>query len=86
MCIKLIVDQIPGVKVIATGSSAFDLANRINEPLTGRKWEYLGVRKLKIEHDPEVSAQFEEKLRNSKAGGGTELVTKQDVSNFFSSM
>jgi len=40
LCIKLIVDQIPGVKVIATGSSAFDLANRINEPLTGRKWEY----------------------------------------------
>lgn len=40
LCIKLVVDQIPGVKVIATGSSAFDLANRINEPLTGRKWEY----------------------------------------------
>src|SRR5690606_3270681 len=40
LCIKLIVDQIPSVKVIATGSSAFDLANRINEPLTGRKWEY----------------------------------------------
>ena len=40
LCIKLIVDQISDVKVIATGSSAFDLANRINEPLTGRKWEY----------------------------------------------
>ena len=40
LCIKLIVDNIPDVKVIATGSSAFELANRINEPLTGRKWEY----------------------------------------------
>jgi predicted AAA+ superfamily ATPase len=40
LCIKIIVDQIPGVKVIATGSSSFDLANKINEPLTGRKWEY----------------------------------------------
>jgi len=40
VCIKLIVDNIEGVKVIATGSSAFELANRINEPLTGRKWEY----------------------------------------------
>lgn len=40
LCIKLIVDQIKGVKVIATGSSAFELANSINEPLTGRKWEY----------------------------------------------
>ena len=38
--LKLIVDQIPGVKVIATGSSALDLANKINEPLTGRKWEF----------------------------------------------
>jgi uncharacterized protein len=40
LCIKLIVDQIKSVKVIATGSSAFELANKINEPLTGRKWEY----------------------------------------------
>lgn len=40
LCIKLIIDVLQNVKVIATGSSAFDLANKINEPLTGRKWEY----------------------------------------------
>ncbi|MCX6273332.1 MAG: ATP-binding protein [Bacteroidetes bacterium] len=40
LCIKLIIDKIPGVKVIASGSSAFELANKINEPLTGRKWEF----------------------------------------------
>jgi predicted AAA+ superfamily ATPase len=40
ICIKLITDNIKNVKVIATGSSAFELANNINEPLTGRKWEY----------------------------------------------
>ncbi|MCC7301906.1 MAG: ATP-binding protein [Bacteroidia bacterium] len=40
LCIKLVVDNIPGVKVIATGSSSFELANKINEPLTGRKWEF----------------------------------------------
>jgi len=40
LCIKLIVDNIPKVKVLASGSSAFELANQINEPLTGRKWEY----------------------------------------------
>jgi predicted AAA+ superfamily ATPase len=28
------------VQTIATGSSSFDLANKINEPMTGRKWEY----------------------------------------------
>lgn len=38
--IKLITDNIKSVQVIATGSSAFELANKINEPLTGRKFEY----------------------------------------------
>jgi predicted AAA+ superfamily ATPase len=38
--LKLITDQIKDVKIIATGSSAFELANKINEPLTGRKWEF----------------------------------------------
>ncbi|MDA3941600.1 MAG: ATP-binding protein [Spirochaetia bacterium] len=37
---KLITDQIPEIQLIASGSSAFDLANSINEPLTGRKLEY----------------------------------------------
>lgn len=40
LVIKLVTDQLQNVKVIATGSSAFDLSNKINEPLTGRKWEY----------------------------------------------
>jgi predicted AAA+ superfamily ATPase len=40
LCMKLITDNIKNVKLIATGSSAFELANKINEPLTGRKWEY----------------------------------------------
>lgn len=40
VAIKIIIDQLQDVKVIATGSSAFELANHINEPLTGRKWEY----------------------------------------------
>ena len=40
LSLKIIYDNIPEVKVIATGSSSFELANRINEPLTGRKWEF----------------------------------------------
>jgi len=35
--LKIIVDQIPGILVIATGSSSFDLAGQVGEPLTGRK-------------------------------------------------
>ena len=36
--LKLIVDHLPHVKVIATGSSTFDLAKQVGEPLTGRKY------------------------------------------------
>jgi predicted AAA+ superfamily ATPase len=35
--LKLIVDHLPDVRVIATGSSSFELAGQICEPLTGRK-------------------------------------------------
>jgi len=37
MGLKIIVDQAPGIRVIATGSSSFDLAHQVGEPLTGRK-------------------------------------------------
>lgn len=40
LTLKLITDQIKDVQVIATGSSAFELANQANEPLTGRKYEF----------------------------------------------
>jgi uncharacterized protein len=40
LTLKLITDNLP-TKIVATGSSAFELANKINEPLTGRKWEYM---------------------------------------------
>ena len=36
--LKIIVDHMPHVKVIATGSSSFDLARDVGEPLTGRKF------------------------------------------------
>ncbi len=36
--LKLIIDHIKGIKIIATGSSSFDLANTTGEPLTGRKY------------------------------------------------
>lgn len=38
--LKLFHDKIPGVTVIASGSSAFELSNVTNEPLTGRKYEF----------------------------------------------
>lgn len=39
--LKLIVDEIPGVSVLASGSSSFDLFNKTGEPLVGRSTQFL---------------------------------------------
>lgn len=39
--LKIITDEFKDIQLIASGSSSFDLANKINEPLTGRKFEYM---------------------------------------------
>ncbi|MDP2586290.1 MAG: ATP-binding protein [Candidatus Komeilibacteria bacterium] len=39
--LKIFHDTYPGVQIIATGSSSFDLANKIKEPMTGRAYEFL---------------------------------------------
>lgn len=38
--LKLISDQIKDIQLFVSGSSSIDLANQVNEPLTGRKLEY----------------------------------------------
>jgi predicted AAA+ superfamily ATPase len=40
LTLKLFCDEFPGVQVIASGSSAFELSDKIKEPLTGRSMEY----------------------------------------------
>lgn len=41
LILKIITDRFKDVRLLVSGSSAFELANEINEPLTGRKYEYL---------------------------------------------
>lgn len=38
--LKLLHDSLPTLKIIATGSSSFDLANQVKESLTGRTWTF----------------------------------------------
>ena len=38
--IKILIDSRPELNIIATGSSSFELANEVSEPLTGRKFEF----------------------------------------------
>jgi predicted AAA+ superfamily ATPase len=40
LTLKIITDQFKDVQLFVSGSSSFDLGNKLNEPLTGRKWEY----------------------------------------------
>ncbi|NLW18490.1 MAG: ATP-binding protein [Candidatus Cloacimonetes bacterium] len=39
--LKAIIDTLPKLQIIATGSSSLDLSNITREPLTGRKFEFL---------------------------------------------
>lgn len=55
--LKLLHDTYPEIQIIATGSSAFELQNKTNEPLTGRKLEFqlfpLSYQEMK-EHNTEL--------------------------------
>jgi len=35
--LKILVDQIPGIRIIVSGSSSFELGSQIGEPLVGEK-------------------------------------------------
>lgn len=39
LVLKILIDEFPNLQILATGSSSFELSNKINEPLTGRKIE-----------------------------------------------
>lgn len=65
--LKFIVDEMPDVKVIATGSSAFDLANKMGEPLTGRKttnilFPIAQMELSSMENMVETKARLEERM------------------------
>ncbi len=65
--LKLIVDHIPGIRVIATGSSSFDLARHVGEPLTGRKSTLLQyplaqLELRSVEQRHETEARLESRL------------------------
>ncbi len=40
MTLKRLIDNFPEVQLLVTGSSSFELQNKLNEPLTGRKYEH----------------------------------------------
>ena len=80
--LKLIIDHIKGIKIIATGSSSFDLARDIGEPLTGRKYTLklfplAQLELMQIEQRAETEANLEARLI---FGSYPEVVLTQDNS------
>ena len=59
LSLKIIHDTMPDIRIIATGSSAFELSDKLNEPLTGRKTEYQ-LFPFAFEELAKSSTQFEE--------------------------
>ncbi|MCX6696532.1 MAG: ATP-binding protein [Methanoregula sp.] len=62
--LKLIVDHIPGMRVISTGSSSFDLARSVGEPLTGRKTTFklyplaqMEIRQIEQRHQTDANLE-----------------------------
>lgn len=65
--LKILHDQIPDIRIMVTGSSSLDLANQVQEPLTGRTWTYnlypISFLELsKIYNSFELDSQLEERL------------------------
>lgn len=80
--IKIIVDKLSSIQVIATGSSSFELANKLNEPLTGRKYEFL-ILPLSFGEMVNYSSLFEEQKNLELRllyGSYPEVVIKKDES------
>ena len=67
LILKLIVDSIDDIKIIATGSSVFDLSNKLGEPLVGRKntiylFPLAQMEFAKYENFKETTQKLEERL------------------------
>jgi len=65
--LKLMVDSIEGLKILVTGSSVFDLENKLGEPLVGRKKTFLmyplaQLEFAEYENRIETKSKLEERL------------------------
>ncbi|MDE6577614.1 MAG: AAA family ATPase [Muribaculaceae bacterium] len=63
--LKLIVDEVEGIKVIASGSSTFDLQNKAGEPLVGRSSQFM-LTPLSIEEVSKNETGYETIIKNEE--------------------
>ncbi len=68
LALKILVDTYPDIQIIATGSSSFDLVNKVGEPLVGRSRHFIlypfSMQEIRNKHDLfDISAKMESILR-----------------------
>ena len=71
-------DTYPGVQIIATGSSSFDLANKIKEPMTGRAYEFT-LLPLSLHEIASAHLQGEDNLLNAMQFGSYPAVVAAET-------
>ncbi len=73
--LKILHDELPDLKIIATGSSSLDLASKVREPLTGRTWSHtlypISVIELALAHN---RFELDQKLPELLVFGGYPVV------------
>ena len=85
--LKLLHDGLPDLKIVVTGSSSFELANRTQEPLTGRTWTYtlypLATTELRAQHNPfELRQLLDQQLLYGGYPEVFSLANQQDKAHF----
>jgi uncharacterized protein len=87
LCLKLMIDQIKGITIIASGSSSFDLSNATGEPLVGRNYTFrlypFAQQELKqIENLLDTKGNFEERMIYGNYPELVYLKTKQEKERY----
>lgn len=90
LSLKLLYDDL-NITIIASGSSSFDLANRVNEPLTGRAATFIlyPLATLEIPVKPpdiSVKSRLEEFLRFGMYPKVVTLISEEDKQNYLNDL
>lgn len=85
--LKILYDNFPELRILVTGSSSLDLADRIHEPLTGRTWTFrlhpFSAEELVAAYSPlDYHNRLEEWLLYGHYPGVLELENRQDKARF----
>lgn len=81
MGLKILVDSVSDIRIIVTGSSSFELAGQVGEPLTGRKYTLNLYPIAQVEYGKMLNSQFDlkEKLSEFLIFGSYPAVLTADI-------